>query len=71
MQEVRLVLQSRPISLSTDDAHLLARYLIEDVQEEYVYCDDLNENHREVVKSIVKTLVQAYPLRSENPKMAK
>lgn len=41
---------------------IISRYIIEDVQEEYVYCDDLNENHREVVKAIIKNLIPQYPL---------
>lgn len=44
---------------------MLARYLIEDVEAEFVYCDDQNENHREVVKSIIKTLIQDYEIFDE------
>lgn len=38
-------------------AYNLSRYLIEDCNEEYVYCDEKNENKREIVKSIIKTLI--------------
>lgn len=40
----------------------MSRYMIEDANEDYVYCDGLNENHRSVVKSILKTLIQEYPI---------
>lgn len=39
----------------------MARYIIEDINEEYVYCDQMNENHREVVKSILNNLVSDCP----------
>ena len=44
----------------------LARYLIEDASEDHVYCDFLNENKREIVKSIIKTLVGTYSVEKGN-----
>lgn len=44
---------------------MLARYLIEDCNEEFVYCDEANENKREIVKSIIKSLVGNYNLADE------
>lgn len=44
----------------------MARYLIEDVQTEFVYSDDFNENTREIVKSILKALFKEYPVCMPN-----
>jgi hypothetical protein len=39
---------------------LLARYIIEDCYEDYVYCDATNENARDVVKSIINAVIGQY-----------
>ncbi len=62
MGEVKEIFRSKPFHLQEEDIVIISRYIIEDVQEEYVYCDDLNENHREVVKAIIKNLIPQYPL---------
>ena len=41
-----MILASSPFSLSENDAFLLARYIIEDVNGDYVYCDEGNEQKR-------------------------
>jgi len=42
MGELRSILESRPFCLRPEDALQLARYLTEDDQSEYVFCDDQN-----------------------------
>lgn len=66
MREVQHLLSFPPFSLPKDKAQLLARYLIEDVQTDFVYCDDFNENTREIVKSILKALLRDYPTCTAN-----
>ena len=39
MKEVIKKLENKPFCLEEEDAELLARYIIEDSTEEYVYCD--------------------------------
>ena len=46
--------------LQDDQAHLLARYMVEDVMNDYIYCDEENENKRDIVKSILKSVVGEY-----------
>ena len=70
MQETIEILTRRPFTLPTESAILLARYIIEDINEEYVYSHFLNENHREVVRSIVKTLIPSYTIVAEVEKEA-
>jgi hypothetical protein len=60
MSETQKILQSFPFCLEVDQAFLLARYIIEDCYEDYVYCDDGNENVRDVVKSIVSAVIGQY-----------
>ena len=64
MDEAKKTLLEEPFSLEEEDAELLARYLIEDSNEDHIYRDDLNENHRGVVKSIIWNLVKDYPVIS-------
>ena len=42
MGEVKNILKTKTFGLSEEDAHLLARYLVEDCDNEYVYCDENN-----------------------------
>lgn len=56
---------SAPFNLPEAESHLLARYLIEDVDDEYVYSDAKLENKRDVVKSIIKAIVGDYDLSDE------
>ena len=39
MGETKHILMNYPFELQDEDAHILARYLIEDSSNEYVYCD--------------------------------
>jgi len=39
MEQVLHILLKEPLNLAKETATLLARYLIEDVNAEYVYCD--------------------------------
>jgi hypothetical protein len=58
-------------NLNDADAHTLSRYLIEDSQNDYVYCDPNNENIRSVIKSIIKTAVGDYELPKDFDKLRK
>jgi RNase adaptor protein for sRNA GlmZ degradation len=60
MAETQKILQNYPFNLEVDQAFLFARYIIEDCYEDYVYCDGLNENVRDVVKSIVNAVIGQY-----------
>jgi len=42
MHSIRNILSRDPLKLNYESALLFSRYLIEDVQEEFVYCDELN-----------------------------
>jgi hypothetical protein len=55
--QVKQILEGEPFALSAGAAQLVARYAIEDSQEEYVYYHESNENKREIVKSIIKAAV--------------
>lgn len=44
---------------------MLARYMIEDCHEDYVYYDPANENIRDIVKSILKSVIGEYNLPTE------
>ena len=46
MKEVKKVLLNEPFCLTEEDALLLSRYIVEDAQGEYIYCDELNEQKR-------------------------
>ena len=48
--------------MKEDSAEMIARYLVEDCEEEYVYMDLNNENYRLMVKSIIKSLLGSYTL---------
>lgn len=63
MKQVYDILMSEPFNLSQTQAELLSRYLIEDVQNDFIYCAWDNENKREVVKSILKNTVKDYEVR--------
>lgn len=65
MKETLEILELEPFGLKADSASLLARYLVEDAEGEYVYCDLANEQKREVVKSIVRSLLGEYELAAE------
>lgn len=39
MSEVISILRDSPLNISEEQAEILARYVIEDCDEEYVYCD--------------------------------
>lgn len=54
-----------PFFLSEDQAHLLSRYMVEDVMNDYIYCDEENENKREIVKSILKNIVGDYSVEKQ------
>lgn len=34
--------------------------MVEDVMNDYIYCDEENENKRDIVKSILKNIVGEY-----------
>ena len=53
---------AHPFKLGEKDAHALSRYLIEDCEDEYLYCDLTNENNRQIVKSILKAFIGEYQL---------
>lgn len=46
MKETQEILQAHPFNLNQEQSFSLARYLIEDSDEKYVYCHELNENKR-------------------------
>lgn len=60
MKQAKDILMMYPFELTDEQAHLLARYLIEDSDNQYVYCDPNNENKRSIVKSILKSLTGNY-----------
>jgi hypothetical protein len=61
MTEIQYILKNNPyFDLKEEDAKTFARYLVEDSQNDFVYCDPANENLRSIVKSIVKQEVGAY-----------
>ena len=62
MREVKEILMIKPFNLAEEDASILSRYIVEDVEGEYVYSDEGNEQKREVVKSIVKNLIDDYEI---------
>ena len=61
MEEAENILSTNKVfELRQEDAKTLARYLVEDSQNDYVYCDPANENLRTVVKSIIKNVIGDY-----------
>ena len=54
------VLKNQPFYLSQEQAHLLSRYMVEDVMNDYIYSDEQNENKRDILKSILKNIVGDY-----------
>ena len=54
------ILKNEPFFLSQEQAHLVSRYMVEDVMNDYIYCDEENENKRDIVKSILKNIVGEY-----------
>lgn len=64
MGEAKKTLMQYPFELKDEEAHILARYLVEDSSNEHVYCDENNEHKRSVVKSIIKALVGDYDILS-------
>ena len=67
MMEVRQTF-SEKTGLDPERSLLLARYLIEDVEKEHVYTDDLNENLRSIVKSIIRNLFGDYEVNADRTK---
>lgn len=57
MEEIYTIFRNEKINLCHEDALALARYAIEDVAEEFVYCDNMNENTRNIVKAIFKNII--------------
>ena len=68
MKEVMEVFEEAPFKLNPEDRELLARYIVEDAQGQYIYCDEENEQKREVAKAILKSLLTEYELCSEEIK---
>jgi hypothetical protein len=65
MEEAENILSTNKVfELRQEDAKTLARYLVEDSQNDYVYCDPANENLRTVVKSIIKNVIGDYEVFS-------
>lgn len=54
--------------MPAQESLLLARYLIEHSNQEYVYTDDLNEHPRAIVKSILRTVYGNYAIYTNNKK---
>ena len=65
MKEVIRILQSHAFNLDEDEAYTLARYLVEDSNNQYVYCDENNEIERSIIKSIIKAVVGDYEIYDE------
>lgn len=61
MREARTIIHKH-LAMNEHQALLVARYMIEHSHAEYVFTDDLNEHHRSVVKSIVRSLYGNYPV---------
>ena len=61
---------NRYFSLNEEDSKTLARYLVEDSQNDYVYCDPQNQNLRTVVKSIIRNVIGDYQV-FEQPEVIK
>lgn len=60
-----VLLVAYPFHLSSNEAELLARYIIEDSSEEYPYCHEENKIERAIVKSIVKAFVGEYAIPNQ------
>ena len=39
--------------------------MVEDVMNDYIYCDEENENKRDILKSILKNIVGLYSVEKE------
>jgi hypothetical protein len=48
---------AHPFALTYDQSFSVARYLIEDGDEEYVNCHELSKNKRVIVRSILKAVI--------------
>ncbi len=62
MKEVIKILQCPVFDLADHQAYNLARYLDEDSNNEYIYCDQNNEIERSILKSIIKAVVGDYQI---------
>ncbi|CAM6005417.1 unnamed protein product [Sphagnum balticum] len=62
MAEVKNILRSPTFGLNETDSFILARYLVEDSPNDYVYSDPCNEHLRSVVKSIIRNSVGEFNL---------
>lgn len=62
MRQAKQTLKQSPFQLGDEDAHQLARYLIEDSQNDFVYVDPNNQLKRSIVKSIIKAFVGDYEI---------
>ena len=65
MKQLKEILKEAPFKLTEEEAFQLARYAIEDCEEEHVYCDEGNENTRDIVKSIIKAVMGEYEICGE------
>lgn len=57
------ILSSDIFGLDENGRETLGRYLIEDSATDYVYRDLVNEELREKVKSIIKTVLKDYEIK--------
>ena len=65
MKEVIEILREFPFRLREEESYQVARYAIEDCEEDFVYCDEGNQNKRDIVKSIIKAVVGDYEVNGE------
>ena len=70
-EAIKIVCKNRYFELSEEDGKTLARFLIEDSENDYVYCDPQNENLRTVVKSIIKNVIGDYDVFEDPDKIKK